>query len=491
MLRGESARQYALGSLAYAARIESDLPLLAPRALAWYAALLEAGLSVPFGVVLDLGYLLLEGEQFRFRGFFADNVLSADEREIRQAYEARVLSRRLQEANFLRARRIVLDHGQPDRAVVRVLELALQPASASLSRLYLLDQPHELRLDPGQADLRVVADAFEAAEGRPGLLLQQLAEITAVSASLDFDRLLAAEELYELEHLRVFARHSLRLAARGMKRVERLLGPRRQRSLRLLRERALAETSLESTGTYPTGGIAELTTSGPIENLVPSELIYLDPGQPMDPFLLRFAENELLKFLRDSTVLRMMRRSVVFYIEDCADFVCPIVKGAELHGTKAVRCLMGLVLALVADLLAVFRHDDVDFVLRLVCAPGESASTTAERREIVDVLHLLLREKEEQGNARVESLDGDLAEEVDAARAVAGRSLTVVVIARPQQAARVAALPRAADRRVVAVAVHTQPLERPAEGLEVPLAEAPLQALRTAREAILQRILGR
>lgn len=488
-LRGETARQYVLGSLTYSARLATDIPAVAPRALGWYRNLLTLGPTVPFGVVLDLGCLLLEGDQFHFRSFFADSRLAPDERVIREAYESRVLVRRFQEERFQRVRRLVLDNDDVELALSRVLELLLEPLRDRLGRLYTIEDAESLKIDFEGQDYRQVLEAFEAADESPGAVVDQMAEIAHYAETLDLDRLIQAEDLYEIQHIRVLPVESLREVARRIKRTERLLGSRPTGTLRTLRERALAETSLESVGTYPTGGIAELTTNGPIENLVPSELVYLDPDQPVDPFLLRFAENELLKYLRDSAVLRMMHRSVAICIEECAEFTHPLPRGSELSGTKVVRCLMGLVVTLLADLLAIFQHDDLDLSLGLVGPPGAPADRAIERQEIVEVLHLLLREKEEQGTAKVAALSGTLLEQLADARPEPGRFLTVIAIGRPESVRPLRELRALPDRRVVALGVSTA-ATTPSGEFTLDLSAAPLVALREARRALLDRVVG-
>ncbi|NUP99024.1 MAG: hypothetical protein HUU35_04110 [Armatimonadetes bacterium] len=488
-LRGDPARLYLLGSLHYSARQPVDIPLLAPRALGWYRRLLDLGATVPFNVVLDLGYLLLEGEDFRFRSFFADATLAADERAGREAYETRVLVRRLQEANFPRLRRLVVDNQAPDLAVTRVLEILLRPLGQGLTRRFGIEEAHSLRADFERADFRTAREAFEAAVDAPGLLLEQLVQLADEATALDLDRLLHEEDFYEIEHIRVFPRESLREVARRIKTVERLLGPSRRSVGAALRERALADTTLESLGTYPTGGIAELTTTGPIENLVSSELIYLEPEQPIDPFLVRYAENELLRYLRDSAVLRMMRRSVVFIVEDCTDFTCPVTSGRELYGTKVIRCLMGLVLALATDLLQIFRRDDINLSFKLLAPAGGPTETVGERQEILDVLHLLFREKEEQGTASVELALQSLAEALAALPRDPQRFRSVVVLARPETVAGLDGLRLGTDTRLIPVAVGQREAE-PLSGLTLSLAGEPFGALRQAREEILEMLTG-
>ncbi|MCC7494317.1 MAG: hypothetical protein IT204_18310 [Fimbriimonadaceae bacterium] len=484
-LRGDLARWFVLGSLAYSGCETAELPDLAPRAWRWYRRLLEHGLAVPFGVVCDLGHLLLQGEAFRFRSFFDDERLTTAERAVRERYESRVLLRRLQEAALARLRRVVLDNQDVDLAVSRGLEILLRPAQARLTPRFGIDEPHGLQLDFGTS-YRRARDDFEAAAAAPGVLLGLLDQLADQATLLDLDRLLQAEDYYEIEHVRVFPRESLREVARRIKTVERLLGPTPRLTARSWRQRALAETSLESVGTYPTGGIAELSTSGPLENLVPSELVYLEPAATVDPFLVRYAENGLLRYLRDSAIHQMLRRSVTFVVDDCPEFNRPVTAGGELHGTKVIRCLLGLVLSLTADLWRIFRRDDLAFHLMLLAGEGGSEQV-AERREIGEVLHLLFHEKEEAGTVRVELAGGSLGAWLAGLDPDPGRAQTVVLLGRPALLRAASGWRSGPQTRVVGFPVS---LDDATAAAGVSLADRPLAALRRAREQLLSQVIA-
>jgi hypothetical protein len=187
----------------------------------------------------------------------------------------------------------------------------------------------------------------------------------------------------------------------------------------------------------------------------------------------------------------MMRRTVVFYVDECQEFDPPLPGVAgPLAGTKVVRCLLGLVLTLTADLLQVFSRDDVEFHLHLVAPESGSSLRAAERRQIVEVLHLLLREKEEQGKARIDVLSGELSDLVDRAQREAGRHLSVVAFSRPE---RVRSLRRPGgqpDLRVVPVAVHVPQREEAVDGVNLTFGGDPVEALQAARSEILARVIG-
>lgn len=100
--------------------------------------------------------------------------------------------------------------------------------------------------------------------------------------------------------------------------------------------RARIPTPLASEDNYPTGGFSALSTSGSIENLVISELIYMEDGSPdatslehqvlshtaaeparsvhgaVDLFDLRYAEGELLYYTRDESVFVRGHRVITF-----------------------------------------------------------------------------------------------------------------------------------------------------------------------------------
>jgi hypothetical protein len=312
--------------------------------------------------------------------------------------------------------------------------------------------------------------------------------VTAAADSFDLDERLHAEDFYELRHIRIFPRESLREVARRIKTVERVLGDVPRWTAEELRELAMADTTLESVGTYPTGGIAELTVSGPLENLVPSELIYLEPDEPIDPFLVRFAEGSLLKYLRDSAVHRRLRRSVGFVVEDCLEFNVPVTAGAELLGTKVVRCLMGLVLALVADLLTVFKKDDIAFTFCLLANVAEGLETTAERREILEVLHLLFREQEEQGQVAVREAGADLLRLLADWPRLNDRRQTVVVFGRPETVQPLRRL--RGGPQILPVAVDLAGTVDTGDLCRLDLSHAPARQLEALRARLLEGLMA-
>jgi hypothetical protein len=90
-------------------------------------------------------------------------------------------------------------------------------------------------------------------------------------------------------------------------RLPRRLPARRQ--LRGLRDTRLADDSL-----YPAGGFASITAGGAstanLENLVTSELMYMEDDDVIDNFSVRYVEGELLHYTRDDSVFRRHRHVI-------------------------------------------------------------------------------------------------------------------------------------------------------------------------------------
>lgn len=472
-------RAYALGSLRYSAWPEAEIPALAEPAWDWYRALVRRGYAVPFALVFDLGYLLRRGEGFRFRSF--PTSASAWERRLREDYETRLLRRRLQEANFQRLRRLLRDSPAPELALTRALEILLEPLKGPFGEKFQTPSHlPPLAFDP--ASFEPARTHLAQAVGDPNLWLKIGEEINAHGAeALDLDRRFQEEDFYELEHIQALAQEPHRWIVRALKRVERELGPPAFPSLRFGPPPGPAETSLESVGVYPAGGFAEVTTRGTWENLLPSELLYLEPAQHPDPFTQRWLEGELLFYQRDEAMLQMRRRTFRLFVEAWSDLL-DVYDPAG--GIKDLHYLLGLAITLVADLRRIFQRDEVRVEVTLV---GEGWET-ADR----EVLTLLFRSLEEQGQMALGMGGKDWLDELSAGWRAADRSVATLLWVSPATAARLQRAPFSRDPATLIVPILTAPpaSEGPEEKGPAVVLEGHRRArLQTAREGILRWVL--
>ncbi|MFP2927326.1 hypothetical protein ACLESO_19440 [Pyxidicoccus sp. 3LG] len=144
-------------------------------------------------------------------------------------------------------------------------------------------------------------------------------------------------------------------------------------------------TTLEDEAAFPQGGFASVSNVGSLENLVTSELVYMEDEPDLDLFDVRYVEGELLYYTRDESVAVRRRRVITFVLlPGLAD---ARVKDAGLRWQRAVVAL-GLVLCLVRRLSKWLGHEDLRFRVVFPQDGTGTAPLEAER----GLCELLLRE---------------------------------------------------------------------------------------------------
>jgi len=261
---------------------------------------------------------------------------------------------------------------------------ALSPA---LARRVLGRPPEEL-LHTGYAALR---------EPGAGAALERLAEgyEALASAARRAQSLLGDAEAFtleNLEHLQGKAqRMALEQAVEAAEALSRTLPPK-------LRARPASSgptpTTLEDEAAFPQGGFASVSNVGSLENLVTSELVYMEDEPTLDLFDVRYVEGELLYYTRDESVAVRRRRVVTFaLLPELAD---ARVKDSGVRWQRAVVAL-GLVLCLVRRLSVWLTAEDLRF--RVVFLQDDKGQFPLEAER--GLCELLLREWLERGTAEV------------------------------------------------------------------------------------------
>jgi hypothetical protein len=176
-----------------------------------------------------------------------------------------------------------------------------------------------------------------------------------------------------------------------------------------LRGHALEEgevpTRLEEDSAYPVGGFSSIATQGSLENLVTSELVYMESGtgeqlRP-DLFDIRFVEGELLYYARDESVAVRRQRTVVLVFDPS------LVRARVLdvrESWQRLVWLLGSVIALVRRLSEWLDTEAVRFELVFAAAQGEFPL-----REEQDIVALALREYHERGQLELATAESSAA----------------------------------------------------------------------------------
>lgn len=418
-----------------------------PRALAWLHAVWGAGEShVPFALVHDLGHILLRGGAVRFASGRDLAIWPVEEQAPRLAYEDMVLGRWLRDPTV-------------DAAQLAIAGVAESNRAAALSHAIVLALADPLRaaeglLDGNAASLRAVRDTIPDAmattdhanvEWRDFVRAQHADALTA----LPVGALFTPADLWELAHFDAVPSESLRLALRQLHEARdavaalspSLLGHVQRRA----REVPVEETTVDA---FPAGGFDGISQRGRFENLVRTEIGYVDvevlPGVA-DAFDIRYVLGELLYYTRDDSPLLDAQRKVTLRfdgIEQMRD------KHADLPVQTAVL-VQGIGLAVHRDLCAAFGRPAVTIDLRWTC---ESVRQAAD----------------EERSLLATSLGSDLAHGRVTAEVIApGAVLTGVLIVFSNQAAPGRLGPRTTWVRVDAVEWRVSTLGAPMQHFDM------------------------
>lgn len=393
-LDADSLRAYLLGSLAQrAGRHPDSLTLKAARALGWYRALVLRGgaRGLLLSWVYDLGWLLIDAEQFPFASLEHLDQWSEEERPLRLQYENRLLNSVLRDPSTRRGIELLRRDTSRDDLIARMLELILAPL------LKAGGYPGAPLVDPV-----LLRELSLSGELRPEEFAESFAELAgegfwngALSASLETffagrrsGRILSAADLSEVEHWSAYRKRAQRMAGR------RIIGaseafPTVDPTGVKVQEEEEADTELPDSGYYPEGGFAELTNRGPIENLHPAELVYMredpfghDPDPPIDLFAIRVLENEALFFQRDSGQLRRTRRTVHLAVAPDQGLRLKL----KWHDEALAIYVYGFLVRLIEDLSAIFPRDALRVEMHIVAPSGDARERAEADCELLSVL---------------------------------------------------------------------------------------------------------
>jgi hypothetical protein len=382
----------------------------------WVEATLdELALLPPVGVVGDIGRLLARAP---FDIAKSERVADPELRAAVDSYEEHVLGRLSADIQLEAARDALLR-----------LDVGLRAAATAVFTEQVLARIHDARRKsgfdaPGPAAIRRVLHrhSFELLElGEYVLdhtehepLRHELADAYTdlAHAARSCGALVGDVELYTLENLEALRSPSLRLAmaqiAEAAQAIERSLPVRVRRSDA---SRGRTPTRVEDESAYPIGGYASISTSGGIESLVSSELIYMAApeerqGGNIDLFDVRWASGELLMYTRDESVHTRERRTVNFVL--MPDLDSARVKDTDVPFQRIVVALGG-VIAGVRKLCAWLDEAELGLNLFLVAAPSTAGrAATQPLSAEAELARLLLREFIESGiTTVVEVRDAD------------------------------------------------------------------------------------
>jgi hypothetical protein len=310
-------------------------------------------------------------------------------REALRAYEDHVLARLIADRRWARVSEGVIAASKEHKTaavamvVTQVLGRLGADGGTGVSQAVvrrLSAQPLSELLQQGREALQDPENAARVAEG-----LHVLAKAARRTRDL-----LSDAEVFVVENIASLKSLGARVALTQLATAAQLVEERLPGRLRgHVFEEGEALTSLEQDSAYPVGGFSSIATVGTLENLVTSELIYMDEdgAQRPDLFDVRFVEGELLYYARDESVALRKRRRVVLVFD--SSLVEARVLDAKANYQRMVW-LLGAMTALVRKMSHWFDTEALTF--EFVFVKGAVSLT-----EELNVTSLVLREFHERG----------------------------------------------------------------------------------------------
>lgn len=263
---------------------------------------------VPPMLTMDLGTLMIEGP----RPLSIPEVGSQDElRAALASYAEHIVGRVRAEPALMPLTDAVAEAPDPATAVQVVVGRLAEVLLGAVS----VEDLGTVRRQIGRPTAELIEGTYRGLghpEIRAGLAKVLL---TMVHAAKRQPALLRSTDAFVVRHLDALKTPSDQLAFAQIADAAAALShfvPRRVRARRPAS--GAAPTALDDESAYPVGGYSALATHGPLENLVSTELVYLEPEAELDLFDLRYVTGELLKYTRDESLWMRPHRRIDFVL---------------------------------------------------------------------------------------------------------------------------------------------------------------------------------
>ena len=402
IITAETLPDHIFGSLAWSGIEWSAAGVRMETSIAVYRRVVSAGFyHLPFHLVFDFYGVLSQGFEVKFR---AEGETDGDGdgsdpepgRRVRMRYERECLGRLLQAPDVTAAMEIAQTSPQREACLGRLLVQLMK----HFAPLY----PKWIELNPGLLrDAELSFSEIPACDDSGGT--DRFGEalgifIAEVNDHVRWGSLLHEEDRFELAHLEALVTDHLRVGCRQIVEVSRRLANLQPLRLDLASHEGDADTAFLDETHYPTGGLSGLANRGTMENLVTSELAYLDESAGgVSLFDLRHAEGELLFYLRDSGTLRRKRRTIHFILDAGEAFEMKH-RGYDYQYSVLIQ---GMCLRLLHDLFEIFETDALRFHFHYLPTGGAPEFLEAE----IGMMRTVLADYVKHDWVRLSVVEGD------------------------------------------------------------------------------------
>ncbi len=441
------ARRFLLESLLLQC-VQPPSPKAVPDILEWALETLVEGIPLPpLGVVGDIGHLVFAEAGLSVESPPAEEHHLTGQKHplpsplVRQ-YEDLVLGKLYGDRTFDRAvdgLRRYADRRDRAKGLAFLLQqigsragyqgVMLSPAVIrDLKRLdgaEVLGQASESFSKQGPLRLEELKEAFLETDLEHSPRLMEFLYQDLVSHVRNIGEVLAAEDVFELEHGTAIAGFGQRIALRQVISAATWLASEiPQQPVRPLNLKQQVATKIVDEDTYPIGGFSSISNRGSIESLLHSQLAFMEENDRPDMFDIKFLRDELLYYSRDENQFLRRRRSFVFGL--FPDLTTARRMDAGLPWQRII-VLLGLFRVAVERLTDWLSEDALRFDFVVLKPSGKKTGpdpTLSNERELLEILF-----REPMANKSVQILECETLEEFqEHCGQLARRSLCHVVV---------------------------------------------------------------
>lgn len=426
--------RYLYSSLTVSGTSPKSWPTQFTKACQWYADLVGLGFGrIPFFLVHDLGFLFLFGNQFPFRILNPSVLLEEgeeDKRALRASYENRVLNRILSLPIFFECLEALEEKGKRNEVVVSFLERILEPLK-DLPLPSILATPSAIRsgsiptLKTPEDSLKELEEIL--VEGFPeeffagdqfSFCEMQCQVVSEAFEMIPLSKYLGPEDVFIARHFEILGGRAQRIIARQISEFEGKLGVSPPPPAGWVPETPEVKVDLEDAGYFPQGGLDEMANRGSFENLVQSQLAFVDKTEDIDLFSLRYVEGELLYYTRDDGQLLRRSRAIHIFFEMGEEY--------EFHypgqPARLSILLRSFLNRFVEDLFSVFESDSLRIILHVI------GSSSSQNQELSEFWRIRFSERVEKGELKIEVEKNFDLKEIPSPYVVPGRISSVVYL---------------------------------------------------------------
>ncbi len=359
----------------------------------WIRASIENSVSsLPFGVIIDMATLLN-------RKISVEKYRASDYRktEAMRAYEDDFLRRLETDFRFIELKDVLTRLNKNDKveATTYVIHSILDRLKYQPLQIIDLSVTRKLLRQPVNQWLKILEQYLLTHPQALQLAIPDFQQIATLARHCS--RLLTDNDILTVENISILRTFTQRTRFRQVVDAAEMIGRLLPAQVKSKGEdTGVVATQLTADNDYPVGGFTSIGNSGSIENLVSSELIYMENQPQFDLFDVRYTEGDLLYFMRDESTYCRSQREYAFILHP--SLIATRVKHAELPYQDIVL-LMAVLMCVMRRLVTWLTEDDLKISLIFLQDSEKNTPLLQEYQEA----SLLFREWIDRGCLHVHS----------------------------------------------------------------------------------------